>query len=244
MKIAKKVLAVVMALAMIGALSVMAFADGGQYVLTQGEEDGYVTVAISLKNGAGATSDKFTVKYDTAVLKIADPENDYMDGKDVEDMGNVNGNQIMGIPNFETEGEVVYGYVFSESLTQDNLKAKKGKTVSIDPNDFEFLVLYFTVVNDKADTTVTVTSDTFGAGSVTIKGAVEEPKDDPTPVDPVKPEEPKGDDKTNEEPAEKPTDPANPNTGDKNTGDNMALAAAGAVVALAGVAFVISKKRK
>ena len=36
----------------------------------------------------------------------------------------------------------------------------------------------------------------------------------------------------------------NPNTGDVPTGDNMALAAAFGVVALAGAAFVISKKRK
>ena len=244
MKIAKKVLAVVMALAMIGALSVMALAADGQYVLTKGEEDGYVTIAISLKNGAGATSDSFTVKYDKTVLKIADPENDYLDGKDVEDMGNVNGNQIMGIPNFENEGEVVYGYVFSEDLTQEHLKAKKGKTVSIDPNDFEFLVLYFTVVNDKADTTVTVTSDNFAGSSVAVKGAAEEP--DSTPVEPVKPDDPKDDpkDEPKDEPKEEPSKAVNPNNGDKKTGDNMALAAAGAVVALAGVAFVISKKRK
>ena len=40
------------------------------------------------------------------------------------------------------------------------------------------------------------------------------------------------------------TGDSTPNAGDKPTGDNMALAAAASVVALAGAAFVITKKRK
>mgnify|MGYP002626875608 CR=1 FL=1 len=250
MKIAKKVLAIVMVVAMIGALSVMALAAEGKYVLSyEPQDDGTVAVTVTLKGMTGVTDDKFSITYDPAVLKIADPDIDVADGKDKEDMANVANNSLMGQANATEEGTFGYGYLFSEALSAEFLKAGRGKTVSIDPDNFDMIVIYFTVLNDKADTTLTISSDVYGGSSVTVKGTA--PADDPTPVTPEKPddgkkdEEKKDEDKKDEEkPAEDTSKPVNPSNGDKKTGDNMALAAAGAVVALAGVAFVISKKRK
>ena len=256
MKIAKKVLALVMALAMIGALTVMAFAQG-TYAITA-EKDGETVIArVALKNGAGTLSDSFTVKYDPAVLKIADPDMDVESGKDVVDLKNnvpETVNTLMGAPNIGglsegTQlplGEILYGYAFSQALSPEYIKAARGKTTNIDVNDFEFLVIYFTVLNDKVDTTIQVL-DANGAvaGTATIKGAAaaEEPSQaEEKPTEAEKPEETKANEEATK--VEEGTKASNPGTGDKKTGDNMALAAAGAVVALAGVAFVISKKRK
>ncbi len=241
MKIAKKVLVVVMVIAMVAALSLCASAAGTYKIATVKDGD-CIEAHVALKGGAGTTSDKFVVKYDPAVLEIADPEIDVAKGKDVEDMANVANNSFLGEANCETAGEVVYGYVFSNELSQGFLKPARGKTVNADPNDFEFIVIYFTVKNADAETTIQVLSED-GAVYDTAKIGPEKPADDPTPVEPEKPDE-KPEEKPDEKPAEEGTKPANPGTGDKKTGDNMALAAAGAVIALAGVAFVISKKRK
>ena len=240
MKIAKKVLAVVMALAMISALSVMAFASGS-YVLTATKGEGTLDVSVRLVGGAGATDDKITVTYDPAVLKL----DKVAKGKDQKAMANVEAQTYMGDNNTEEEGKVVHGYGFSQSLSAEYLEVEDGDP--IDANDFEFIVIKFIVLNEDANTELNLTSDNFGTAELKVEGKA--PADDPTPVDPGKPDpgkdEPAKEDPAKEEPAkEEPSKPANPDNGDKKTGDNMALAAAGAVVALAGAAFVISKKRK
>ena len=257
MKIAKKVLALVMALAMVAALGVMAFAEtSGTYAITAAkDDDGYIVARVALKNGAGTEADSFTVKYDSTTLKV-ESEDDVVPGKDAEDMAaNIPStkNQLLGGPNIGgvsegTElplGDILYGYAFAASLSSADLKPGKGKTTAIDPNDFEFLAIYFTVINDKATETTIQVLDSNGAvaDSVTVKLAeapVEEPskaEEKPTEEEPTKADE-------TPTKVEEDTKASNPGTGDKKTGDNMALAAAGAVVALAGVAFVISKKRK
>jgi len=142
MKLAKRMLAVVMAVAMIFALSAMAFAAEGTYALTSEMDGETLVVSFSLKNGAGATSDTVTITYDPAVLKIADPDLDIESGKDVVDLKNnvpETVNLLIAAPNAEKAGEIIYGYAFSQALSAEYLKAARGKTVSIDPNDFEFL---------------------------------------------------------------------------------------------------------
>lgn len=239
MKIAKKVLAVVMALAMIAGLSAMAFAaNNAQLVLTASEvdEDGYVTVTAVVKNAVGLKSLGFTVNYDANVLNFKY----YEDGADAVKVGDTISNSFNSENNANEAGTLKAAFYFKTELTDKATfaaDAKKG-TVDINSDAFEALNFVFTVAEGaNADSAVTVTLDNVsGIDSIGVKGTTVVLAEDKTPVDP-----------TPTTPAEEDTTiTPNPGTGDddKPTGDNMALAAAAGVALLAGAAFIISKKRK
>ena len=239
MKIAKKVLAAVMALALIAGLSAMAFAAEPQLALVPGEvEDGAIAVAVVFKGSVGLKSWDAKITYDKDVL-----EYDYADdGSDGAQIADTKSNSFTYEVNPEEDGLINCSGYFKTELTSAAdaaADAKKGKTVAINDAAFEAVILYFSVKNADATSTelkVEVTSNSGvnqAGGTFTAKL-----KDEATPVTPEKPDT-KDDEKEDE------SKPVNPPTGDdKPTGDNMALYAAGAVAILAGAAFIISKKRK
>lgn len=246
MKIAKKVLAVVMAIAMIGCLTAMAFAAPvGKGYLTAEKDGTDITVYLKLKDAIGLQAGKAVITYDPAVV-----EYQYADyGADAAEV-NANcvssKNGCTALENGEVAGTVEYSLTFTESLGtladfQSQAK-KKSYNFQLDPNDFEYAVFYFTVIDEKAAKatfTLNGEGDVVAAGTTVDVEIAGVPQTTEAPSTNKAPE-------TTEAPATKeaPTKESNPSTGDVKTGDNMALAAAAGVVALAGAAFIISKKRK
>ena len=234
MKIAKKVLAVVMALAMVAALSVMAFADGKVYLTDEGVADGTLTMYLYVDDAEGFQSAGILVKYDPKVLEFNKAKNG-VDAKAASE----DDNTYSGLANKTADGEVKYAFNLLESITADN--------EGVNAKHFQAAVFTFTVKDaNAANTTVAIELQNNSGTKVVAGDAVnvvlkEAPAEEPSSAEekPTDAEKPADDGKE-----EATTAPVNPNSGDKKTGDNMALAAAGAVVALAGVAFVISKKRK
>ena len=236
MKIAKKVLAVVMAVAMIAALSAMAFAaDGAKIVLKAGEvADGYMPITIALKNGLGAKSIKVDLEYDKAVFAFEYDE----DAEDASALLNTKTNaKNISAVNGEEAGKIQYGYAFAKELVSaaDFAKdAKPGKTVEVNSDEFSFTTLYFKVLDDKASASdIKISADIDGV-KTTDTASIKLKDEAPVETQPVEVATT----------VEADTKASNPPTGDKTTGDNMALAAAAGVVVLAGAAFIISKKRK
>lgn len=235
MKIAKKVLAVVMAVAMIAALSAMAFAaDGAQFVLKAGEiADGYMPITIVLKNGVGSKAIKVDLEYDKNVFAF-----DYDElAEDASALLNTKKNKDnVSAVNGEEAGKIQYGYAFATELlpAADFAKdAKPGKTVNVNSDEFAFTTLYFKVLDDKASASnIKISADIDGV-KLTDSASIKL-KDEPVETKPAEVATT----------VEATTKASNPPTGDKTTGDNMALAAAAGVVVLAGAAFIISKKRK
>ena len=108
MKIAKKVLAVVMAIAMIGCLTAMAFAATGSIKLVPGEvKDGKLKVAIVAEKCAGLTSADLVIEYDTAVLKF----NKAALGKDAKLCADTD-NTFSGLGNETEAGKVAYAFPY------------------------------------------------------------------------------------------------------------------------------------
>lgn len=281
MKIAKKVLAVVMALSIIFALSAMAFAKvAPEYEIKMSKVDGYRVATVYLKNGKGVTSDEIKLQYDPNVLKLTA----VYKGADVKAFSEVENNTVMGMQKPDAEKidtangkNTGYGYLFSEPLGEPELKYAPGSDTKIDINNFELCSFYFKVLDKTATTKIKISSVRYSSSdSKTIHGVAETTTSAPvTTTKPAATTTTQPAETTTKKPAttttttetaditttkdnsgssttttttavveEDTTPAANPATGDKAAGDNMALAAAGAVVALAGVAFVISKKRK
>lgn len=281
MKIAKKVLAVLMAVAMIAGLSAMAFAaEAGTAKLTVGkpDKDGIVYVKLYFKNCIGLHSWDLKLNYDADVLEFDSMD----DGADALDVNlNSKSNKVYGEFNDNVAGEIKYSGYFKEDLwTSEKFasNAKAGKTVNVNGENFHVATFTFVVKDDTPDATkITLKLNYDGkypnsGTAYAPKGATlqfREPaatetttkKVDPKPVvttaaDPANDDAKKDDAKKNENKndnagktdgavIEEGTDFANEGTAKPGPrGDNMALAAAGAVVILAGAAFVISKKRK
>ncbi len=264
MKIAKKVLAVVMAIAMIGCLTAMAFAAGKTVYSIEAskpDEDGVVTVKLYANNMVGLKSGAIEFKYDKNVLEF-----DYDDDGEDAAMANLTKKnsftkELNPDLTIDDSAAFKFGFYFKEALwTADEFaaNAKKAGTVTVNSDKFELGVLYFNVKDENATETKfeIVAADTTAEGVtaeaakdvvVVLKEAKEEPtsgkKEEPTSGKKEEPTSKKADESTTKIVVEPTSKKAN--GGDQpNTGDNMALAAAAGVVALAGAAFIISKKRK
>ena len=259
MKLAKKVLAALMAIAMIAGLSAMAFAASPTIALVPTVAGSEVAVAVVLKDAIGAKSWDINVTYDASVLAFSYAE----DGADVAQVAKTKGNSITTDYNGDTAGLVKTSGYFKTTLTDaatfvaDSKKASDPANVNVDA--CEVIVLFFDVKDDKAETTdfaieVTAQSGVEFAGqgcTATLKKVdPTQPSSSETQTQP-QPGTTEPTSGTDKPTTEKTTDngvPCKPHgkggKGNVNTGDNMALAAAAAVVVLAGAAFVISKKRK
>lgn len=238
MKIAKKVLAVVMAVAMIAALSAMAFAADSKatVALTAGEpEDGVVSVTVSLKDAEGFKSGDATLTFDPTVLEFvpASKKSDATPCKEFTALGSA-GNNSMVQPNSK---EAANGKLILGILVADQLSDLADWGVEGDVNNFGVCVLKFKVLKADVEASIAVEGKmevgddanvTFSNTYVIAKASA------PVETQPVEVATT----------VEADTKASNPPTGDKTTGDNMALAAAAGVVVLAGAAFIISKKRK
>ena len=289
MKIAKKVLALVMALAMVAGFACVSLAAQNPTIVatTKVEDDGYVSLTLIAKDAVGMASFDVVVEFDAAVLGY---EGDAEVGVDAAQMDNTKNNSFTyEIGNTEAAaGKILIGGYFKTNLKSAEeaaADAKRGQTVSVDDKTFELVTVYFPVKDTEAFEASIKVSGGFGMGenkddaeaktlkaftkTVTLKEAPETTTKAPVetttkaPVEtttkaPVADKEtttkaPVADKETTtkapvvekETTTKAPSKPvANPDTGDKDTGDNMALAAAFGVVALAGAAFVITKKRK
>ena len=251
MKLAKKVLAALMAIAMIAGLSAMAFAASPTIALVPEVDGTDVYVAVVLKDAIGAKSWDINVTYDASVLAFSYAE----DGADVAQVAKTKGNSITTDYNGDTAGLVKTSGYFKTTLTDaatfEADSKKSSDPAKVNAEACEVIVLAFEVKDanaTKADFAIEVTAQSgvefAGQGCTAV--LKDEPKPtDPQPTDP-KPTDPQPTDPKPTEGGEKTTDTPNPTNkgGNVNTGDNMALAAAAAVVVLAGAAFVISKKRK
>lgn len=233
MKIAKKVLAVVMAVAMVACLSVMAFAAGTVSLKAGEVVDGKVKVQAIAKDYADFKADDWVLTYDTAALKLAasanpavtNPANGTGDltqiGTDTVALAAMGGNLITAY-NAEKAGEIQIGFAFKETL------GSAAETI--------LFTVEFEVTNGAKNVEVKLAKKDGTAvdSLVLLKEEVAETTT-AAPVETTTAEVPSTD---------APTTAAGKTDGDNKTGDTGVLAIAAGVVALAGAAFVVSKKRK
>ena len=262
MKLAKKVLAAVMAIAMIAALSAMAFAAAPAVNFEFGNvSNGTVKVNVYFDDAVGLKSWDVTINYDADVLTFKSMSK----GADAKQVENTADNSFTDEKNTSEAGKILYSGYFKENLWDaktfaDNAADAEEAPVNINDKHFHAATITFTVNDtDKASTDLTAAVTTFGGvDTLTAGSATLTLKATPVPTESKETEstkEPEGGsvtapvDKPTDKPTEKTTDDGQPTKGHNgkgnvNTGDNMALVAAGAVVILAGAAFVISKKKK
>ncbi len=271
MKIAKKLLAAVIAVMLVCSLTVCAFATdpeavGTVFLKADTSVAGQVKVQAVITGGAELKSADWVLLYDDELtMTTADPANgtgDYTQiMNDIVLMSASNGN-LMTAYNSLTKGEIQIGFAFKETLgtdaetvlfTVDFAVADGAENVEI-------------VLNEK-DGTFVDSLVLFEAEAEEPTPAPEEPTpapeeptpapEEPTPApeapatrpvedddDDCRPGKPGHDNCKPNKPACKPVKPGKPSHKHPNTGDSAALAAAAGVVLLAGAAFVVSKKRK
>lgn len=259
MKLAKKVLAIVMALGLIACMSAMAFADGSFSIDAAKSGDGKLLYVTVYANGyVGLASGKVDITYTGAQFKYAKK------GEQAKLVDDADGNSFTGETNDTTPGKVTYGFYFKENLWAAGTFKEAGTDAPLDINVAAFDLVTFTFDIDGVDAyevNVTVNGkDIYGGsgyGSKTIKDAkVETTTIKEVSEIPTNAAEEKKDDqgKPVEETTAAATEAAaKTNTGakaavktdgGKNTGDNGVIAVVAGVIALAGAAFVVTKKRK
>ncbi len=260
MKIAKKVLAFVMAAAMVFALSAMAFASETTFVLSSGNSDGVYTVTLSAKNAEGLETVDGIIKYDADVLEINGAVSTGEFAKAYSEIGE----SVMPLYNTNEAGKIDVGIAVAKKILPDTefkkLAEENEVTANVTTANMALCTVKFKVVDSTAkSTTVTYTDNDTGA---TIKTEIKfNASSDNKGVTPPTAADNKAEAATeaatkaasnaaaNNDSAAA-TDSATPissgtsSSGNKSTGDNMALAIAAGVVVLAGAAFVFTKKRK
>ena len=235
MKIAKKVLAVVMAVAMVACLSAMAFATESSVSLKVGAvEDGKFRVEI-VTSDVDLQSANFVVKYEAAALKCAAAKvgagltTAVMDGNLIQQANNT------------VDGEVQIGLAFTNNLGQD--AGVEGEVVlyymDFEVEDAEASKVTITLEADEkaADSAEVVLKEVEETTTVEVEETTTAKVDETTTA------------KTETTTAKTETTTAKTETTTNKvvgpeTGDTGVLAIAAGVVALAGAAFVVSKKRK
>lgn len=247
MKIAKKVLAVVMAIAMIGCLTAMAFAaDGAKIVFNVNEPDakGIVYVDVNFVNCEGLKSFDLVVS-DFAFTAVKD-------GDDIAAAGQAD--NALTYDKNPAEGKIS-GYfknvLYTTAEWADAADANLADATVSDGANFKAFKIAFKT-GDVAEAIAKISGTVAFEGKdnleikdeqIVLKAAAPATEaTEATQATEATEATEKGTDATVVT-EEKPTDNANPND-DVKTGDTMALAAAAGVVALAGAAFIISKKRK
>ena len=260
MKLAKKVLAVVMALGLIACMSAMAFAtDAGSYgVYYAKSEDGKtLTATVYAYNYVGLTSGTIDLtysggaKFDHATMGAeAKAVNDTADNGFYADINNTGA------------GEVIYGFYFKEMMWDANTFAENGvdcEKLYIDVAAFDIVTFTFKLDGSAYEINVVITSKSFDGDNSkfvdTNTGAADTAHDvvpvvSEMPVVTPAADDKKCDDKKADDKAPACDDAAKTpaktvkTDGGKNTGDNGVIAVMAGVIALAGAAFVVTKKRK
>lgn len=228
MKIAKKVLAVVMAVALVACFSAMAFAAEGKIVLKAGDVvDGKVKVQAVATGCSDLKTGDWVLTYDAAALKLtATPGNGTGDlTQIVTDKVAMAVMQSLLVTAYnDTEaGKVQVGFAFQNTLGSDD--------------ETPLFTAEFEVIGDAKNVEVSLATKEGEAVDSLVLLKEEAPVETTTAA-------PETEAKTEAPSTEAPTTAAGKTDGDNKTGDTGVLAIAAGVVALAGAAFVVSKKRK
>ncbi len=211
MKIAKKVLALVMAVAMIASLSAMAFAADGTTLKLVAEKTakGY-TVTLVAENAEGLKTVDGTLTYDAAVLQAPKKVSDGAFIDAYKEIGESCSSQY----NLNTAGEVIIGIAIAEEIYSDAKYADMVKEFAVEDaatittDSLELCSLKFTVLDaDAKDVKITYTDKNTGAEvSVVLNETVVEPETTTAPVAPTDPNAP--------------TEPVAPTEPDSNKADD------------------------
>ena len=267
MKIAKKVLAVAMAVAMIACFAAMAFAatptEKTAYTIVATESEDYdVSIVLSIENGAGFKSGGVIIKYDPTVLEYQE----FLPGADVDKMDSFSkGNSFTPDANGDEIGVIDSEFYFKENLwtAAEFLANKKPKATqedidSINVNNFAMVSYEFMLKDGKTIDDVVVSLEAKNAAFIDDAGkdmsyneikcngvekkepATEAPTEAPTEAHTEAPTEAP----TKAPASDEPTTAAGATDNKGPQGDTGVLALAAGVVAVAGAAFVVSKKRK
>ena len=260
MKMANKVLSVVLAVVMIAALSAMAFAAAPAYTYTVGEvKDGKVEVTVVFSDCIGLASGDIFFDYDANVTTIAKKS-----GKDLKAIGDVDNALSNDFNKAFAENQAKLGYYFKENLwDSDTWAAADGADEEVNGEAFQAFVLTFTLADATKGTTVKAhgtakfkdgTEVAMEKDIVLVEAAVivtttEADVVTTTEADVVTTTEADvvttttADDVTTTK-ADDVTTTVKSGKDDKPMGDNGVLAIVAGVCALAGAAFVVTKKRK
>ena len=238
MKIAKKVLAVAMAVAMIACFAAMAFAGEDKVTLKATEiVDGKFDVAVVAKGYADLAAADWVVTYDAAAVKCVKADNNGTGNfaniaTDPVLMAAASG-QLLTAYNNEVPGEIKVAFAFQDKLNN------AGEVV--------LFTLNFEVVDASAKNVVIALSGKDEAKVVINEEEVAEPTTaEPTTAEPTTAEPTTAEPTTEEAPStpdEVTTEKGETDNG-PTTGDTGVLAIAAGVAALAGAAYVVTKKRK
>lgn len=243
MKLAKKVLATVMAVAMIFALSAIAFAATPTISFSAGEvKDGQVKVSVFFDDAIGLKSWDFSIAYDATILQFKSISK----GADAKQCDNLANNSFSSENNAKEAGTVKYSGFFKENLwTAEQFAADASDPdeapVTINAEHFHAATITFTVLNATAASTdlkVTITKAEGAALTAPdYKVVLNDTEPAPQPADQ---ETTSAVATTVEEGSEK----VGPDGHEPDDASTWAIGAAAAVAVLAGAAFVVSKKRK
>ena len=269
MKLTKKVLAIVMALGLVVCMAAMAFAaDEGKYTVELVKKGNEVTATIYAENFTGLTSG--TVTLFTKNLKHKNSAK----GADALLCDKVSGNTFSAECNTKTADKYIYGFYFADNLWTAEKFAEKSveEPVKVNSDKFQLAVVKFELIDAAAEFEATAEADAKfidgkNSSAVEVKVLPELPADETTTAATAETTTCSGDCTTTEKctcqdttnctcPCQDTTDctctcQETTTSGvktdggkDKETGDNGVLAVMTGVIALAGAAFVATKKRK
>lgn len=229
MKLAKKMLACLVVLTLIGSLALTAFAADAALGLSVGEvdENNEVKVSILLKNAAGVNSADLVLEFDTEVFSYVKAAS----GADAKEIGAM---VATGNPSEEPNTATASFILMEEILTAAEYAAEE-QDVNVD--NFEVAVVTLKVVDGA---TATDSALTLKANSLQVNEAAVTVGDVTSDVALVE--------ETTEEatdaPTETTTEEAETIAPTGLTSGEVAISAAAGVIAVAGAAFVVTKKKK
>ncbi|MBQ6065432.1 MAG: LPXTG cell wall anchor domain-containing protein [Clostridia bacterium] len=266
MKTAKKLLAVVLALGLVVCLSAMAFAaEPGTFSLdVKRSADGKTLVAtLYAHEYTGLTSGKATVTYSGVKLDKVET------GVQAKALENNDVNGFTFEKNLKTPGTAICGFHFKEAMWDAATfteKASGDEPLVIDTENFDIAVFYFTVDETAAvnDITVDLTSksgdvknDPFTGNYHATVEVVTTPETTTAPCNPCGPGTTcPGNNTCPGRPCQNACESTTcccqqpcqhrcvKTDGGKETGDNNVIAVMAGVIALAGAAVIVTRKRK
>jgi len=170
MKLAKKVLAAVMAIAMIAGLSAMAFAAAPTVSFEFGEvKDGQVKMNVYFDNSVGLKSWDIAINYDADVLTFKSMSK----GADAKQIENTMDNSFTDEKNTSEAGKILYSGYFKENLWDsktfaDNAADAEEAPVNVNDTHFHAATVTFIVAStDKASVDVSAQVTTAGGDNGT-----------------------------------------------------------------------------
>ena len=245
MKMAKKMFAIVMVLAMVAAFSAIAFAASPAVSFSVGDyANGKATVSAKFVDAVGLTSGSLAFAYpDGKVTKIVKKG-----GADANAIGDIDNAFSAEFNSSANPAE--FGFYFKNALWSSTEWKEAAEEIdsdaSINGESFEFAQFVFTAEEGtkitvtgelKIGETVVAVNDSFTIGKAqepaSQEPASQKPSGKTTPSD-----------ATPGKTTPDKTTPDKKTDGGKKTGDNGVLAVMAGVIALAGAAFVVTKKRK